>query len=118
MRQDHFFVKVKNVYRRIPVGSIVYLESGGNEVRLVLGNESVIIRGSLVKVLAMLPEESFCRIHESYGVAVDKIVLFSSESVCMQLRKQRVELPIGRHHKKLLEEKIWVLGEKVTTITK
>lgn len=115
MTRDHFFVRVNGAYRKVPLQSIVYLEAGVNEVRLVLENESMVIRGSLIKLLSMLPELSFCRIHESYAVAVDKIVLFDSESVCVQFRKQRIELPMGKHHKKLLEEKIWVLGEKIAT---
>lgn len=113
MIKDHFFVRVNGTYRKVPLSSIVYIEAGINELRLVLEDDSFLIRGSLVKVLPMLPEESFCRIHESYAVAIARIVLFDSESVWLQMRKQRVELPMGRHHKKLLEEKIWVLGEKI-----
>lgn len=113
MKNDHFFVRVKNVYRKVPLDTIVYLEAGANEVRIVMMTGDMIIRGTLEKVLRMLPDKLFCRIHESYAVAVDRIVYFDQGSVCVQLKKQRIELPMGRHHKKLLEEKIWVLGEKI-----
>ncbi|MEO8174858.1 MAG: LytTR family DNA-binding domain-containing protein [Sediminibacterium sp.] len=113
MSHDHFFVRVKHAYRKVPLKAIIYLEAGANEVRLVLEKESMIIRGTLAKVLSMLPPECFCRIHQSYAVAVEKVVSFNSESVVLQDGRQRIELPMGKHHKKLLEEKIWVLGEKV-----
>jgi two-component system LytT family response regulator len=113
VRPDHFFVRVKGVYRKVALDSIVYLQAGYNEVEIVLSKGSLVVRGSLTKVVEMLPAELFCRVHESYAVCVAKIILFNSESVVVQSGKNQLELPMGKYHKKMLEEKIWVLGEKV-----
>jgi hypothetical protein len=53
---------------------------------------AVITKNSMAMAEAMLPEESFVRVHRSYIVAKDKISSFTGEVVTIG----REEIPIGK----------------------
>lgn len=112
MKTDCFFVRTNGIYQKVALDQILYLETGSGQVQLVFQNQSMLIGGTLDKLLRMLPAASFCRIHESYAVAVEKVVSYDNFSVRVKSGRKNIELPLGKFHKKLLEEKIWVLGER------
>lgn len=80
----------------IPVDDILYIEAmeGYSKIYRV-SSERVITRMILKKLLQMLPEREFIRIHRSYVVPRSKIKSFSKQEVCLS---NGISLPIGRQY--------------------
>ncbi|MGN0201787.1 MAG: LytR/AlgR family response regulator transcription factor [Candidatus Cryptobacteroides sp.] len=79
---------------KVPIDSILYVESINNYVRIHLADsESVLSKTSLKSIESQLPGDDFVRIHRSYLVARKRIALFSRSEVV--LSKSGKHLPVG-----------------------
>jgi DNA-binding LytR/AlgR family response regulator len=73
---DSILVKSGKKEYRIKTGSIFYIESMGDYVRMVTENQGIITHGTLTYFLGLLPVEQFCRIHKSFIINLEKIDYF------------------------------------------
>ena len=75
MVSDSLFVKSDYRILRIPISSIVYVESMSEYVRIYVEGQAkpVISLLSMKKVEDALPQDSFMRVHRSYIVNLGKI---------------------------------------------
>ncbi|MEP7143288.1 MAG: LytTR family DNA-binding domain-containing protein [Ferruginibacter sp.] len=77
---------------KIPFDEIIFIEAPDDYVKIHTGTISYLTLLSMKKVLEILPEKQFIRIHRSYIVAAEKVT-FS------QFRKlgliNNIELPVG-----------------------
>ncbi|MCK5147886.1 response regulator transcription factor [bacterium] len=98
------FINIKSDRKMVHLvlDDIVYIEGMKDYINIVTLNKPVITDMPLQQLEEMLPPELFLRIHRSYIIAIDKIYAFTSEIVEI-MNKQ---LPIGRHYKKTVLERI------------
>jgi len=66
VENEFIMVKSGNDIHKIKVNDILYIESAGNYVTFVLSDKKIMSLSSMSKVLNLLPNHKFCRIHKSY----------------------------------------------------
>ena len=90
---DSFFIKEKNMYQRIFVNEVMYIESLGDFVNIFLDNgQKKIALVSLKNIELQLPAHHFLRISRTHIVSKQKITALSSGSVLLN----KIELNIGK----------------------
>lgn len=90
---DSFFIKEKNMYQRIFVNEVMYIESLGDFVNIFLDNgQKKIALVSLKNIEQQLPANNFLRISRMHIVNRQKITALSSGSVLLN----KIELNIGK----------------------
>jgi DNA-binding LytR/AlgR family response regulator len=104
------FVKLDGKYKAVTIGDIHYLEAFKNYVRIHTGKKVLTVHCTLKQIEEHLSKHSFCKVHKSYIISVDKITEFDHESVTVndiQLpmtsqfgAELKTKLTIVLHHKK------------------
>ncbi len=96
------FIFIKSGYEQLRVNTsdILYVESAGNYMSFILKNRKIISRLSMQEALAILPKKKFIRIHRSFIISLDKIIMVSRHSVLMN---NNITLPIGMKYECDLE---------------
>ena len=90
---DSFFIKEKNIYLRIFICEVLYIESLGDFVNIFLDNgQKKIALVSLKNIELQLPANNFLRISRTHIVNKQKITALSSGSVLLN----KIELNIGK----------------------
>ena len=89
----------------IPIASVVYVESMSEYIKFHLDGapEPVVLLGSLKKLMDMLPEDRFIRIHRSYIVATSFIRETSPSGVILE---GGARLPVSETYRPALKQ--WV----------
>lgn len=68
-----FLVRINDVYKRIKLDDIIYLQSEGKYVSLILNERQYIFRSTLKTLEQILPS-NFLRAHSSFIINLDKVV--------------------------------------------
>lgn len=90
---DSFFIKEKNIYQRIFINEVLYIESLGDFVNIFLENgQKRIALVSLKNIELQLPAYNFLRISRTHIVNKQKITALSSGSVLLN----KIELNMGK----------------------
>lgn len=101
---DEGFMYVHSEYRQIKIvyREIAYIESMEDYIKIHIGKEKpVLTLMTLKKVLELLPQNQFIRIHRSYIVPFAKIIAFQHKKVQLE----NILLPIGDSYAELLKQK-------------
>jgi two-component system, LytTR family, response regulator len=69
----HLMIKSGYEQHKVLLEDILYLESAGNYISFVLKDKRILSRLSMQEALALLPPDSFTRVHRSFIVANNKI---------------------------------------------
>lgn len=80
---------------RVSVGSILYIESQRESVKIVTSDRTILTRMPISEVEKLLPESLFIRIHRSFIVAKSRIDFIDANDVEIAGK----EVPIGRSYK-------------------
>ncbi|GAB2777189.1 LytR/AlgR family response regulator transcription factor [Salinimicrobium soli] len=95
-KSDFLYFRSDRKMVRIPVQSIVYLESFKDYIVIHRVNEPELrVKQTINSVECMLARENFVRIHRSFIVAVNKITAYTNNHIELG----NVEIPIGRKYK-------------------
>ena len=101
---EMLMVRSERQNRKIPVDSIVFVESMSDYIIIrTIDNQKIMTRERISRIEQKLPSK-FMRIHRSFIVNMYKVISFTHENV----RIQDIDLPISRTYKKNVLE---VLGE-------
>lgn len=85
---------------------IVYCESDGNYCRIFLeNNEKLFVTKKLKEIEALLPQESFYRVHHSYVVNLDKVREYLKTDCYLILNNQK-KIPVSRNKKNSFLDKV------------
>lgn len=100
--EDYFFVKTEYRIQKINFADILFIEGMKDYLRIWTTKEKIMTLLTFNKILEVLPEEDFIRIHKSYIISLPKI-----ESI----ERSRVRiggeiLPVGESYKQLFNSKI------------
>lgn len=97
---DTFFVKIDGQFKKIAMNDILYMEALNDYVKIhTTKKENYLVSTSMKAMEERLPAKMFCRIHNSYIIAVNKVETIFGNTV--ELTNQ-VTLPISRSRKEQL----------------
>ncbi len=88
---SHVFIKSGYEKIRVDLKDVLYAESNGNYVTLILENKKIISRLTMSEAEAFLPVTGFIRIHRSYIVSKAQIQKIDKKSIWIH----DTELPIS-----------------------
>ncbi len=88
---DFFFIKSNKKTIKINFTDIHFIEGLGDYIKIHLSNEKLVTNLSMKKILELLPDKHFYRIHKSFIISIDKIENIEGNMVAVNGTK----LPIG-----------------------
>ncbi len=100
--EEFLYLREKNIIHKISVAQIIYVESMGDNLKLITEDRELNIRCTISSVENVLPGNDFLRIHRSFIVSLKRITSFSSVSVSVGKK----EFPIGSSYKSSVFEKL------------
>jgi DNA-binding LytR/AlgR family response regulator len=107
--QHYFFFKKRQVYYKVAINDILYVQSDDNYIKAhTVNGETFTLRLPLKSLESMLPAKAFLRIHRRFLVAVEHIEAINFHDSTLMVRGE--ELPISQNKRKILEEHIHRIG--------
>lgn len=98
-KQGRFFLRSDNKYIQIVMDDILFIESSGNYIKIVLKEEIITTRGKLASMMELLPIDSFVQVHRSFIVAQKHIKRIEGNQIFLE----NYTVPIGKLFKVQLE---------------
>lgn len=95
LKTEYFFVKANKKTIKVNFSEILFIEGLGDYIKIHLDNSKLVTNLSMKKMLELLPEDKFYRIHKSYIISLDKISSIEGNMVSIQGNK----LPIGNSYR-------------------
>ncbi len=99
--QTVFFKSEKKLYR-IPILDIDYIEAVGDYVKVVFGEQVIIVHSTFQDLLEQILHPNFIRIHRSFAMSIDKFEYIDGNQIIIK----ETPLPIGKVYRKDLMSKI------------
>ncbi len=94
--QNRFlFVKSDKKTIKVKFTDIYYIEGLGDYIKLHLADKKIVTNLSMKKILSLLPDNLFYRIHKSFIISLDKIETVEGNMIKMK----NVKLPIGNSYR-------------------
>lgn len=98
-RQDRFFLRSDNKYMQIVLDDVLFVESAGNYLKIVLKQEIITMRGKLASIMELMPIDSFVQVHRSFMVVPKHIKHVEGNQVFID----NYTVPIGKLFKTNLD---------------
>jgi len=92
---DYIFVKTEYRIQKINLKDILYIEGMKDYIRIVTLSYKVMTLQSLKKMVSLLPEKQFIRVHKSYIIAIDKIETIERNRIIIGGER----IPIGESYR-------------------
>ena len=97
---DFLFVKSNKKTYKVKFEDISYIEGLGDYIKLHVKNNKLVTNLSMKKIINLLPEDQFYRIHKSFIISLDKIDSVEGNMVSVNGTK----LPIGNSYRQDFSE--------------
>ena len=95
-KQDFILIKTEGMQRKIFLSEIVYFESQGNDIKVVLATqESFISKSKITDLEKTISGKGFVRIHLSFIINAAFVTAFNNNELIVNKHK----IPIGRSYK-------------------
>lgn len=94
-RGERFFIKGDKKYHQVASDEILYIEADGNYTKIFLIDEMIVSHEKISNFEALLPQDSFLRVHKSFIVALDKIKFIEGN----RIQVETYIIPIGETYK-------------------
>lgn len=99
--EDFMILKSGGFNMKILLKDIIYFESDGNDIKIHLINECIIVpKMTISELAANLLNKGFIRIHRSFMVNTAKITAISNQEILAG----KISIPLGRSYKKEFED--------------
>ena len=98
--KDFIFVNTQKKKVKILFADIVYVESQREYVKIATTKQAYVSKMSTHEIEALLPPQTFKRVHRSFIVSLDKIEAYTAEAVELSGGAQS---PVGRGYREVLE---------------
>jgi DNA-binding LytR/AlgR family response regulator len=95
-----FFIKSNKKNYKVNFADICFVEGLGDYVQVHTADQKLITNLSMKKILEILPERKFYRIHKSYIISLDKLELTEGNSVMVNKKR----LPVGNSYRQQFME--------------
>lgn len=91
-KEGRFFLRSDNKYIQIVMDDILFVESSGNYIKIVLKEEIITTRGKLSSIMELMPIDSFVQVHRSFIVAQKHIKRIEGNQIFIDT----YTVPIGK----------------------
>ncbi|MPS72784.1 MAG: response regulator transcription factor [Chryseobacterium sp.] len=99
--EDFIIVKTDGLNRKIILSDILYFESQGNDVKIILENEQkVVTKNKITDLENSLSNKGFVRTHRSFLINSKYVTAFNNNEIILN----KYNLPVGRSYKKEFED--------------
>jgi DNA-binding LytR/AlgR family response regulator len=88
---DFLFIKSNKKTIKVNFSEICFIEGLGDYIRVHLSDQKIVTNLSMKKILDLLPEKLFYRIHKSFIISLSKIDVIEGNMVVIN----KTKLPIG-----------------------
>ncbi len=95
VEKQFFFIKSNKKTYKINFSEICHIEGLGDYIQVHLENQKIVTNLSMKRILEILPETMFYRIHKSYIISLEKIELVEGNSVLVNKKR----LPVGNSYR-------------------
>jgi len=110
--QKGVFIKSSSsAFIRLLYDDILWIEAMENYVVVNTFDEKYTIHFTMKSILEKLPENSFKRIHRSYIVNVEKILMIADNMVVFKTSKEKKKLSIAKSYKEKLMNEINIVSK-------
>jgi len=92
---DFLFIKSNKKTIKVKFTDIYYIEGLGDYIQIHLADQKIITNLSMKKIISLLPENEFYRIHKSYIISLEKIDLVEGNMV----QVNKTKLPVGNSYR-------------------
>jgi DNA-binding LytR/AlgR family response regulator len=104
---EHFFTKIGNRLKKLPVADISYIEVEGKYCALKLHERKYHVKISLKEILKKLPSDSFSRVSRNFVVNIDHIDDIDMGEYAIRVGEESI--PISRTYKDELLSRITLI---------
>ena len=94
-KSDFIFVRSDRKMIKVNFSEIIYIESLGNYIKIILDTKNIVTRELISSIEAKLPKSMFLRTHRSFIVSIKHIVSFTNEYI----ETNKKAIPISRSYK-------------------
>lgn len=107
--KDNNIIFVRSNYKVVKINllKVTYIESLKDYIGIHTPEQKVTVNMSMKKILKVLPEEDFCRVHKSYIIRMDKINYMKFPSLFLDGHEE--DIPVGGLYKDVLFERMQVI---------
>ncbi|MGD1846367.1 MAG: LytR/AlgR family response regulator transcription factor [Salibacteraceae bacterium] len=96
---ESIFMKGEDLFVRIVIADIQYLEAQKNYIRVVLDDKEHRVRSSMREFMDQLPEEEFLQCHRSFSIRKSAITSVGANFLLLG----NLEIPVGRSFKEAVQ---------------
>ncbi|MEP3209892.1 MAG: LytTR family DNA-binding domain-containing protein [Maribacter sp.] len=97
---SYFFIKCDNVFEKINIDDVEYVQAQQNYVVFNTGEDSFMTLMPLKRVWDILPHSKFIQVHKSFIVSIEKIKTLEKS----RLHLSKEIIPLSRNHKVKVHE--------------
>ena len=91
-KQGRFFLRSDNKYTQIVIDDILFVESSGNYIKIVLKEEIITVRGKLSTIMELMSKDSYVQAHRSFIVAQKHIKRIEGNQIFID----NYTIPVGK----------------------
>lgn len=95
-QSDYIFIKTENRLERVFFNDILFVEGQGDYLRINTPEKRIMTLQKFSRLLSLLPENRFIRVHKSWLVSIDKIDSISRH----RIRIGNTYIPISESYRK------------------
>ena len=95
IKDERLFLRSNKKGIQLRINDILFIESTGNYIKIVLRNKEVQVREKLSEIIKMLPVNDFIQVHKSFVVAKNHINTIEGNRVMIN----DYTIPIGKTYK-------------------
>lgn len=96
----HLLINVNKKRIKIYLNDILYVESRKEYISIVTREQAYLTKVAITEMAAQLNGGRFLRVHRSFIVAIDKVIVFTAKSV----ETQAGIIPVGRSYRELVSQ--------------
>ena len=94
------FLKNNKKHHQVKLNDILFTEAYGNYVKIHLEDKMIITHQTLSSIEELLPKNDFIKVHKSFIIAKNKIVLIEGNLIHIQQHK----IPVGKMYRQNINE--------------
>ncbi|MDR4953933.1 LytTR family DNA-binding domain-containing protein [Chryseobacterium sp. ES2] len=96
-REDFILIKTEGMHRKLSLSEIIYFESQGNDIKVVLATQgSFISKSKITDIEKTLSGKGFVRIHRSFIINAAFVTAFNNNELIVS----KHQIPVGRSYRK------------------
>ncbi len=96
---NSIFLRSNKQYIQVNLADVLYLESAGNYVKLIMTEESILVRDKLSELSTKFPPDYLIKVHKSFAVVRSRIKRIAGNRIYIKDH----ELPIGKTYRQDIE---------------